>query len=99
MPPAARLLSTAVNRTRYISSPLSRASCQSHPTIFSTRLYSQQTSTSPNPPDHLNEAELHIFNKIKGELDPVKLEVNNTLFPQHRISLEDGSLRIAYTDP
>jgi hypothetical protein len=23
----------------------------------------------------LNEAELHIFNKIRGELDPVKLEV------------------------
>jgi stress-induced morphogen len=26
-------------------------------------------------PDYLNEAELHIFNKIKGEMEPTKLEV------------------------
>ena len=25
----------------------------------------------------MNEAELHVFNKIKGELDPVKLEVQD----------------------
>jgi len=40
-----------------------------------TRQYSAPAVAAPEPPDYLNEAELHIFNKIKGELDPVKLEV------------------------
>jgi hypothetical protein len=31
----------------------------------------------PEPPDYLNEAELHIFNKIKAELAPAKLEVRH----------------------
>ncbi|KAF2795596.1 bola-like protein [Melanomma pulvis-pyrius CBS 109.77] len=42
-------------------------------TATSTRSYSQ----APEPPDYLNEAELHIFNKIKAELAPVKLEVQD----------------------
>ncbi|KAG9197720.1 hypothetical protein G6514_001111 [Epicoccum nigrum] len=32
---------------------------------------------APEPPDFLNEAELHIFNKIRGELEPTKLEVQD----------------------
>lgn len=39
------------------------------------RTYSAEASGAPEPPDFLNEAELHIFNKIRGELDPTKLEV------------------------
>ncbi|KAF9691699.1 hypothetical protein EKO04_010225 [Ascochyta lentis] len=42
-----------------------------------TRPYSAQASGAPEPPDFLNEAELHVFNKIKGELEPTKLEVQD----------------------
>ncbi|KAF2003162.1 bola-like protein, partial [Amniculicola lignicola CBS 123094] len=35
------------------------------------------SSTAPEPPDYLNEKELHIFNKVKGELEPVRLEVQD----------------------
>ncbi|USP77861.1 uncharacterized protein yc1106_05135 [Curvularia clavata] len=42
-----------------------------------TRAYSQSASTTPQPPDFLNEAELHVFNKIRSELEPVKLEVQD----------------------
>jgi hypothetical protein len=38
------------------------------------RTYSQH-SKPPDPPDYLSEGEIHVFNKIKAELDPVKLEV------------------------
>ena len=42
------------------------------------RSYSQSQHTPPpEPPDYLSEGELHIFNKIKAELDPVRLEVCN----------------------
>lgn len=41
---------------------------------FSPSSRGYATST-PDPPDYLNEAELHIFNKIKAELQPVNLEV------------------------
>ncbi|CAN9286239.1 unnamed protein product [Alternaria alternata] len=34
-------------------------------------------SAAPEAPDYLNEAELHVFNKIKSELEPVKLEVQD----------------------
>jgi hypothetical protein len=40
-----------------------------------TREYSAQAAGAPEPPDFLNEAELHIFKKIRGELEPTKLEV------------------------
>ncbi|KAL6174262.1 hypothetical protein ACJQWK_00401 [Exserohilum turcicum] len=40
-----------------------------------TQAYSQSASTTPQAPDYLNEAELHVFNKIKSELEPLKLEV------------------------
>ncbi|KAF2629453.1 bola-like protein [Macroventuria anomochaeta] len=46
-------------------------------THASTRAYSAQASGAPEPPDFLNEAELHIFNKIRGELEPTKLEVQD----------------------
>ncbi|KAH6625815.1 bola protein [Boeremia exigua] len=42
-----------------------------------TRAYSTQASGMPEPPDFLNDAELHIFNKIRGELEPTKLEVQD----------------------
>ncbi|KAF1354351.1 bola-like protein [Lizonia empirigonia] len=41
------------------------------------RSYSAQADGAPEPPDFLNEAELHVFNKIKGELVPTKLEVQD----------------------
>ncbi|KAJ4983565.1 BolA-like protein [Stagonosporopsis vannaccii] len=41
------------------------------------RTYSAQAEGAPEPPDFLNEAELHIFNKIRGELEPTKLEVQD----------------------
>lgn len=68
---------------RPISTPAAfRPSCI-HPTASLTfrathapaRSYSAQASGAPEPPDFLNEAELHIFNKIRGELEPTKLEV------------------------
>jgi len=31
----------------------------------------------PEPPDYLNEAELHLFNKIKAALQPVGLKVQD----------------------
>lgn len=30
------------------------------------------------PPDYLSEGELHVFNKIKQELEPIRLEVGAT---------------------
>lgn len=44
-------------------------------TPATTRAYSAPADGAPEPPDFLNEAELHIFNKIRGELEPTKLEV------------------------
>lgn len=32
-------------------------------------------AAAPEPPDYLSEGELHVFNKIKDNLDPVRLEV------------------------
>jgi hypothetical protein len=41
--------------------------------------YSSQSADNAadavEPPDYLNEKELHVFNKIKAELEPVRLEV------------------------
>lgn len=56
-----------------------------------TRAYSQSASTTPQPPDFLNEAELHVFNKIRSELEPVKLEVC-TAFPAF-LSADIASMR------
>lgn len=38
-------------------------------------MYSQ-AGNAPQPPDYLSEGELEIFNKIKAELDPTRLEVH-----------------------
>ncbi|KAB2569006.1 Altered inheritance of mitochondria protein 1 [Lasiodiplodia theobromae] len=35
------------------------------------------SSAAPEPPDYLSEGELHVFNKIKDNLDPVRLEVQD----------------------
>lgn len=44
-----------------------------------SRSYSSPSADSGpdavQPPDYLNEKELHVFNKIKAELEPVRLEV------------------------
>ncbi|KAF2875099.1 bola protein [Massariosphaeria phaeospora] len=63
--------------------PLSPVSSQSgparhFPAFFPAfaRLYSQD-SQPPEPPGGLSEGELHVFNKIKAELDPSKLEVQD----------------------
>jgi hypothetical protein len=76
--PTSRLLSTSSvarspcsTRTSVVRSPLLPA----HHALPTARAYSQAAPAAPEPPDYLNEAELHIFNKIKGELEPVKLEV------------------------
>ncbi|OAK97096.1 bola-like protein [Phaeosphaeriaceae sp. SRC1lsM3a] len=60
-----------------LTTPTSRRVRSTHLAITSTRSYSQPASSAPEPPDYLNEAELHIFHKIKQELDPVKLEVQD----------------------
>lgn len=39
-------------------------------------MYSQ-AGNAPQPPDYLSESELEIFNKIKAELDPIRLEVQD----------------------
>jgi hypothetical protein len=70
--PTSRLLSTSVVR-QPCSSRL--PVLHSHSVLPIIRAYSAQAADAPQPPDYLNEAELHIFNKIKGELEPVKLEV------------------------
>ncbi|KAF2678162.1 bola-like protein, partial [Lentithecium fluviatile CBS 122367] len=41
------------------------------------RAYSTPSAPPPEPPDYLNEAELRIFNKVKVELEPVRLEVQD----------------------
>ncbi|KZM21294.1 uncharacterized protein EKO05_0011525 [Ascochyta rabiei] len=72
--------------TRLLSTPATvvRPQCiqatalpQFQATRTSARPYSAQASGAPQPPDFLNEAELHVFNKIKGELEPTKLEVQD----------------------
>ncbi|KAF2270265.1 bola-like protein [Lojkania enalia] len=45
--------------------------------LITKRWYSQRNTTPPEPPDYLNEAELNVFHKIRTELDPVKLEVQD----------------------
>ncbi|KAF2015393.1 bola-like protein [Aaosphaeria arxii CBS 175.79] len=86
-----RLLTTFSARNQYIrpatilhtahsAAPL-RTSTQLH----LRRAYSQSQpepqsepqSNTLEPPDYLSEGELHIFNKIKAELEPVKLEVQD----------------------
>lgn len=63
------------------------------PTYASTRSYSAQASGAPEPPDFLNEAELHVFNKIKGELEPTKLEVRGESF-KHPVGIGERCARI-----
>jgi hypothetical protein len=70
--PTSRLLSTSVVRPQCSVRHQFQPSRHALPTV---RSYSQAAPAAPEPPDYLNEAELHIFNKIKGELEPVKLEV------------------------
>jgi hypothetical protein len=78
MRPVARHISTSVVRSQHVPRctpmQLNRAHCITLSTPR-TRLYSQEASAGPVAPDYLNEAELHIFNKIKGEMEPTKLEV------------------------
>ncbi|KAF2126117.1 bola-like protein [Dothidotthia symphoricarpi CBS 119687] len=85
--PTPRLLSTSAHtRTpltiRSQTSSLCSLSARPTPPLLSRPSYSPAHPTRPysqsaEPPDYLNEAELHVFNKIKAELDPVKLEVQD----------------------
>jgi hypothetical protein len=70
----ARLFSSpaAVVRSRCVRATASPRLWTAPGTI---RAYSARADGAPEPPDFLNEAELHIFNKIRGELEPTKLEV------------------------
>ncbi|KAF2751454.1 bola-like protein [Sporormia fimetaria CBS 119925] len=47
------------------------------PPPLRTAPFSTAASDRPEPPDYLNDAERHIFDKIRAELDPVKLEVQD----------------------
>ncbi|KAL1796611.1 hypothetical protein ACET3X_005151 [Alternaria dauci] len=78
--PTSRLLATspsALCRVDQSSALRSRLSQQSQIPTLCTRSYSQSTGAAPEAPDYLNEAELYVFNKIKAELEPVKLEVQD----------------------
>ncbi|KAI4651498.1 uncharacterized protein J4E78_008190 [Alternaria triticimaculans] len=78
--PSSRLLTSSTSalcRTQQSSVLRSSLSRQSHLPTLCTRSYSQSASAAPEAPDYLNEAELHVFNKIKAELEPVKLEVQD----------------------
>ncbi|KAI4637585.1 hypothetical protein J4E83_000402 [Alternaria metachromatica] len=78
--PTSRLLTSSTSalcRTQQSSVLRSSLSRQSHLPKLCTRSYSQSASAAPEAPDYLNEAELHVFNKIKAELEPVKLEVQD----------------------
>ncbi|KAI4653805.1 hypothetical protein J4E93_001572 [Alternaria ventricosa] len=78
--PTSRLLTTSTSalcRTQQSSVLRSSLSRQSHLPTLCTQSYSQSASAAPEAPDYLNEAELHVFNKIKAELEPVKLEVQD----------------------
>ncbi|KAF1917443.1 bola protein [Ampelomyces quisqualis] len=78
---ASRALSTSVVRHPQRSTQPSalRPALSRHtpPATHCTRTYSQPPRATPEPPAHLNEAELHIFNKIREQLDPAKLEVQD----------------------
>jgi hypothetical protein len=85
--PSPFLLSASAPKTQLSRTPptLQRGRIhQSSSSFASARSYSQEASAAPEPPDYLNDAELHIFNKVKGELDPVKLEVCKLLLQQKR---------------
>ncbi|KNG46428.1 bola-like protein [Stemphylium lycopersici] len=78
--PASRLLTTSATTLQRVQQPLALSFSLSRPPQLSkpcTRLYSQSASATPQAPDYLNEAELHVFNKIKAELEPAKLEVQD----------------------
>jgi len=104
--PTSRLLTTSTSalcRTQQSSVLRSSLSRQSHLPTLCTRSYSQSASAAPEAPDYLNEAELHVFNKIKAELEPVKLEVCNAS-PLSRflawrcVCAELGALCVDHTD-
>ncbi|EUC29818.1 hypothetical protein COCCADRAFT_105549 [Bipolaris zeicola 26-R-13] len=67
---------TPLKRTLHSSTLWSRPVRQPQLCICK-RAYSQSASTTLQAPDYLNEAELHVFNKLKSELEPVKLEVQD----------------------
>jgi hypothetical protein len=91
--PTTRLLTTSATTLRRIQQPsalqhgLWRRSQFSAPCA---RLYAQSASAAPEAPDYLNEAELHVFNKIKAELEPVKLEVCSASPPSRLRRLHMG---------
>jgi hypothetical protein len=75
---APRLFSTTAASTQYTArTQFASALRSSRPLVpsFPARSYSQEAGAAPEPPEFLSEGELHIFNKIKAELEPVKLEV------------------------
>jgi hypothetical protein len=82
---APRLHAVAAYRTPQPSPLLAYSSLVSAAPVAAPcrRLYSQDTqaSSAPEAPDYLSEGELHVFNKIKAELDPVHLEVHLSHFP------------------
>ncbi|RMZ67873.1 Altered inheritance of mitochondria 1 [Pyrenophora seminiperda CCB06] len=78
-PLGVRLITTSFRRpsTRQLPVLQPSLSKQSQSSIHCMRPYSQSANPTPQAPDYLNEAELHVFNKIQAELEPVKLEVQD----------------------
>lgn len=75
LPAAPRTIRTCAQAHRLRLRPaLFSGPTRAFPALSSRRGYATE---APEPPDYLNEAELHIFNKIKTELQPVKLEVRS----------------------
>ncbi|KAF2448185.1 bola-like protein [Karstenula rhodostoma CBS 690.94] len=75
LPATRRTISSCAQAHRSRLSPaLLSGPTRAFPALSSRRAYA---TAAPEPPDYLNEAELHIFNKIKAELQPVKLEVQD----------------------
>lgn len=73
LPATRRAISSCAQAHRPRLSPaLLSGPTRAFPALSSRRAYA---TAAPEPPDYLNEAELHIFNKIKAELQPVTLEV------------------------
>jgi hypothetical protein len=91
--PTTRLLTTSAITLRRTQQPSALQHGLWRQSQFSapcTRLYSQSASTAPEAPDYLNEAELHVFNKIMAELEPVKLEVCSASPPSRLRRLHMG---------
>ena len=59
--------------SRFLAIPLPRVPRLNR--VYSRGLASPAETSGVEPPDYLSEGELRIFQKLKAELSPIKLEV------------------------